>query len=51
MTKLRGLMSCGSRDIFRNVPCLMYYTHHDVTDLENHGMVKIQKLEHLENGT
>ena len=26
-------------------------THHDVTDLINHGMVKIQKFEYLENGT
>ena len=24
--------------------------HHDVTDLTNHGMVKIQKLEFVENG-
>ena len=26
-------------------------THHGVTDLLNHGIVKIQKLEYLENGT
>ena len=26
-------------------------THHDVTDLVIHGMVKIQKLEYIENGT
>ena len=26
-------------------------THHDVTDLANHGMVETQKLEYLENGT
>ena len=26
-------------------------THHDVTDLVNHGMVKKQKLEYLENRT
>ena len=25
--------------------------HHDVTDLVNHGWLKIQKLEYLENGT
>ena len=25
-------------------------THRDVTDLVNHGMVEIQKLEYLENG-
>ena len=26
-------------------------THYDVTDLVNHGMAKIRKLEHLENRT
>ena len=26
-------------------------THHDVTDLVNHGMAKMQKLEYLEIGT
>ena len=26
-------------------------THHDVTDLVNHGKLKIQKLEYLESGT
>ena len=26
-------------------------THHDVTDLVNHGMIKKQKLEYLENRT
>ena len=26
-------------------------THHDVTDLVNHGMVKNTKLQYLENGT
>ena len=26
-------------------------THQDVTDSVNHGMVKIQKFEYLENGT
>ena len=26
-------------------------THHDVTDLVNAEMAKIQKLEYLENGT
>ena len=25
-------------------------THHDATDLANHGMFKIQKLEYPENG-
>ena len=32
-------------------PVLYNDTHHDVTDSVNHGMVKIQKLEYLENGT
>ena len=26
-------------------------THHDVTDLVNNGVVKIQKLGYLDNGT
>ena len=32
-------------------PALCTNTHHDVTDLVNYGIVKIQKLEYLENGT
>ena len=32
-------------------PGLCSNTHHDVTDLVNHGMVKNVKLEYLENGT
>ena len=24
LTKVGGLMSCGSKDIFKNAPCLMY---------------------------
>ena len=36
LTKFGGLISCGSKDIFKNAPCLMY----DVTDLVNHRMVK-----------
>ena len=32
-------------------PVSYTYTHHDVTDLINHRMVKIQKIEYLENGT
>ena len=41
LTKSGGLMhpvSCSN-------------THHDVTDLVNHGMVKNTKLEYFENGT
>ena len=26
-------------------------THHDVTDLVNHGIIKVQKLEYLDNRT
>ena len=33
-------MSCGSKDILKNAPCLMYTTHRDAIDLANHGMVK-----------
>ena len=44
-------MSRGSKDIFKNPPCLGTNTHHDVTDLVNHRWLKIQKLEYLENGT
>ena len=29
----------------------MYYTHHDVTELAGHGMVKNIKFEYLQNGT
>ena len=36
-------MSCGSKDIFKNAPCLMHYSHHDVTDLVNRRMVKNTK--------
>ena len=44
-------MSCGSKDIFKNASALCTNTHHEVTDLVNHGWLKIQKLECLENGT
>ena len=33
-------MSCGTKDILKNAPYLMYNTHHDVTDLVNHGVYK-----------
>ena len=33
-------MSCSSKDIFKNAPCIMYNTRHEVTDLLNHAMVK-----------
>ena len=40
MAKFGDLMSCGSKDILKKhlVPC--NNTHHDVTDLANHGMAK-----------
>ena len=41
--------ACGSKDIFKNATCLMFNTRHD--DLVNHEMVKLSKLEYLENGT
>ena len=44
-------MSCGSKDIFKYAPCLMYHTHHDATGLLTHGIVKNAKLEYIENGT
>ena len=36
-------MICGSKDIFKNAPRLMYNTPRDVTDLVNHEMVKNAK--------
>ena len=52
LTKFGDFMSCGSKDIFKNA-CYLICTnaHHDVTDLVNHEMLKIQKLEYLENET
>ena len=44
-------MSCGSKDIFKMHPVSCTDALHDVTDLVNHGMVKMQKFEYLENGT
>ena len=35
--------SCGSKDISKIHPVLCINTHHDVTDLANHGMVKNTK--------
>ena len=39
LTKFGDFMSCGSKDVFKNVPRLMYYTHRDVTDSVNHGIM------------
>ena len=42
-------MSCHLKDMH---PFSCTNTHHDVTDLVNHDMVKnIQKVEHLGHGT
>ena len=41
-------MSCGSKGIFRNAPCLMYEYHHVITDFR---WLAMQKLECLEKGT
>ena len=37
-------MSCGSKDVFEmyHFSCTIY-THHEVTDLVNHGMVNNTK--------
>ena len=37
-TKFGGLMSCGSKDIFKMHPISCTNTYHDVTDLVNHEM-------------
>ena len=49
LLKFCGLMSCGSKDIFKNAP----YYHHVLyaTDLINMGWLKIQNIEYLENRT
>ena len=44
LAKFGGLMSDGSNDVFKNTPCLVYNTDHDVTDLVNHRMVKNTKI-------
>ena len=36
-------MSCGSKDILKNVPCSCINAHRDVASLVNHGMVKNTK--------
>ena len=38
-------MSCGSKDTFKNaLSHVLVSTHHDVTDLVNHGMEKYKNL-------
>ena len=43
LAKFGDLTSCGSIDIFKNAPWLCTNTHHDVTDLINHEIVKNTK--------
>ena len=43
LTKYGDLMSCGSKDIFKNAPYLVTNTHHDFTDFVNPEMVKNTK--------
>ena len=46
LAKFRDLLSCGSKDIFKNATCTN--SHLDVTDIVNHGVVKniILRTEH-----
>ena len=39
LAKFGYLMSCGSKNIFKNKPCLMNCTHHDVINLGNNEIV------------
>ena len=43
LARYGGLMSCGSKDIFKNAPNLRYNSHHDFTDLADEEMVKNTK--------
>ena len=43
LAKFGDLMSCGPKDILKMHPVLGTDTHHDVTGLVNHGMVKNTK--------
>ena len=43
LSKSGELTSCGSKDILKNAPCLMYNTHHDVTGLVNQKLVQNTK--------
>ena len=51
LVEFGDVMTCGSKDIFKNTPYLISCTntHHSITDLLNHGMVKIQIFEYLDN--
>ena len=43
MAKFGDLISCGSKDIFKNAPVSCTNTHHEVRDLVNHRMIKNTK--------
>ena len=43
LAKFGDLMNCTSKDIFKKHPVSCIDTHHDATDLLNHGMVKNTK--------
>ena len=43
LTKIVDLISCGSKDIFKNA-VLCTNAHHDITDLVNHAMVRNTKI-------
>ena len=43
LAKFDDFLSCGSKDILKNLPCLITNTHCDVTNSLNHGMVKNTK--------
>ena len=44
-------MSCVSKHYSKMLPVSCTNTPHDVADFLNHGIVKIKKLEYLENET
>ena len=48
LTKFGDFMSCGSKDKFKNIPCVK--THREIVDLVIIGWLKIQKLVYFENG-
>ena len=51
LTEFDGLISCDSKVILKIDPVLWTNICHDVMHLVNHGVVKMQKLEYLENRT
>ena len=51
LPKFSDLISCRSKEFSKMHLVSCTNTHHDVTDLVNHEMVKTQKLEYLANET